>query len=192
LLLLFSTMNLSGTAAMSDSASAATTPEPFPAGDFREVELDAAQTRRASAVSPVFSAESRSPPHLSLQLPAELVLIDAAFEDFRLEDIDDDAVGHAQLQPVHGRSGVPLPMTRDSRHLLRECAAALQAGVALEPLDGGLGGIYLVRDRNGHELAVFKPRDEEPGTPDGRPGAVDGLSASVRRAQQDGTGGQAE
>ena len=182
-------------AAMGTPTSAAVTQSAQTAGRFHEGELDVAQARPASQVSPVFSA-LRSPPHLSRQPVDELLLVDTAFEDFRLEDVDEELGDkqQQQLQPVHGRSGEPLPMTRDARHLVRECAAALRSGVALEPLtDGnaGLGGIYLVRDRNGAELAVFKPRDEEPGTPDATSG-VDGLSAAVRRGCPPGDGAKRE
>lgn len=48
------------------------------------------------------------------------------------------------------------------RALVAEVAIAIASGVDPIPVSSGLGGVYLLQNRNGDKIAVTKPVDEEP------------------------------
>lgn len=51
--------------------------------------------------------------------------------------------------------------TREVEGVLQEAVAALDRGCRPNLVEDGLGGTYFIKDRTGHSIAVFKPRDEE-------------------------------
>ena len=48
------------------------------------------------------------------------------------------------------------------RRLLKEASKAVECGVDPEPATGGLGGAYYFKNREGQNIAIVKPTDEEP------------------------------
>lgn len=73
-----------------------------------------------------------------------------------------------------------------SHALVVEVAIAMASGLRPLPLSKGLGGAYVFRSQNGHNIAVAKPADEEPlalNNPKGLGGQMlgqPGLKASIR------------
>jgi len=55
--------------------------------------------------------------------------------------------------------------TAEVSDVLEEAVLALEDGIKPNLVEDGLGGTYFMKDRDGHSVAVFKPRDEEPLAP---------------------------
>lgn len=49
--------------------------------------------------------------------------------------------------------------------VIERCRSALEAGMEPMLTSSGTGGTYILRDQDGVPLAIFKPKDEEAGTP---------------------------
>ncbi|XP_010251910.1 PREDICTED: phosphatidylinositol 4-kinase gamma 8 [Nelumbo nucifera] len=94
--------------------------------------------------------------------------------------VEEDADNGPRVEIVAGR-GAP-----GVRALVVESAIAMASGVDPVPVTGGLGGAYFLRNRNGDNIAVAKPIDEEPfavNNPKGFAGRIlgqPGLKRSVR------------
>ncbi|KAJ1404520.1 Phosphatidylinositol 3-/4-kinase, catalytic domain [Sesbania bispinosa] len=91
----------------------------------------------------------------------------------------EDLNSHPRIEIVRG-SGAPI------HALVVEVAIAMASGVQPTPLPSGLGGAYVFRNKNGTNIAVAKPVDEEPlamNNPKGLGGHVlgqPGLKRSIR------------
>lgn len=53
----------------------------------------------------------------------------------------------------------------DTKSMVRAVSFGLATGYAPALAFDGSGGTYFMKDRNGWEIAVFKPQDEEPYAP---------------------------
>ncbi|KAK1386717.1 1-phosphatidylinositol 4-kinase [Heracleum sosnowskyi] len=69
---------------------------------------------------------------------------------------DSDANANPRVEIVGGH-GAPKVLA-----LVVEVAIAMASGFDIEPVSSGLGGAYIVHARNGVNIAVVKPIDEEP------------------------------
>ncbi|XP_042513528.1 phosphatidylinositol 4-kinase gamma 8-like [Macadamia integrifolia] len=95
--------------------------------------------------------------------------------------VEEEANSNAPRVEIVGGSGGPRV-----RALVVESAIAVASGVEPVPVSSGLGGAYFLRSRNGDNIAVAKPIDEEPwaiNNPKGFAGRIlgqPGLKRSIR------------
>lgn len=101
-----------------------------------------------------------------------------------LSPVSKDAQYGDHSEPVE----ILVPSMQFSRttNMVHDIVKAIESGIEPVPISSGLGGAYYFRNRDGDNVAIVKPTDEEPFAPNNRKGFVGkvlgqpGLKPSVR------------
>jgi hypothetical protein len=147
-----------------------------------------AQPPSPRATSPIFSP-AVSPDLHARGAPEELLPAD--LDDFTL---DDDEAANIRLElGVVGPLGAQLPQTDATDRLVADTRHALRRGGDFTHLaDNAVNGAYLLSDRNGLGVAVFKPQDEEAHSLSLMAGRGSVLAESIQRGCRPGEGARRE
>lgn len=129
----------------------------------KEVEL--VVTSLDEVPSQAFVNATFAPPNVS-QIKGSLEVKDSSLWKFRVGR-EEQHVGHGLQQPARLFPPLKCPFSFDLPNYLKELIGnvemGLHAGQVPRLTTEGSGGVYLMKDEYGaHDVAVFKPMDEEP------------------------------
>jgi len=109
--------------------------------------------------SPIF-APAAPPDVLTSVLSSPLGV--GSRKDWRRSFVEKATKANRKVEYLHG---FHCREAHEVNDVMEETNKALEDGVKPHLVEDGLGGTYFVKDRSGHSVAVFKPRDEEPLAP---------------------------